>query len=162
MLVGPKGSGKSFIGELMQEHFGITFLRVESWVKDLKKDRAISHEGYLAEVFNTIEVGVRKALDEHDQVVFESTALTKQFESMFQSLKADFAMTTIGVWATQSKCMERIRSRDQSIHIQVSEEEIRAINSMAADRVAKTDFKIDNSEATVDELVGNLKEIVVG
>lgn len=160
MLVGPKGGGKSFIGELMQQHFDITFLRVESWVKDLRKDRAISREGYLTEVFNTIEAGVRKALEENDQVVFESTALTKQFETMFESLKHDYAMTTIGVWATHIKCMERIRSRDQSIHIQVSEEEIRAINSMVVDRAAKTDFKLENNDATAVELVVNLKEIL--
>lgn len=31
VLVGPKGSGKSFIGELFDRYFHIHFVRVEDW-----------------------------------------------------------------------------------------------------------------------------------
>lgn len=160
MLVGPKGSGKSFIGELMQEHFSITFLPEESWTKGVKKDSSLSHTSYLTEVFANMEEKVREALEEHDTIVFEATPLTKAFETMFETLKTDFFMTTIGVWATHVCCIERIRAGNQAEDIQVSEEEIRAINSMVVDRAAETNFRIENNDATVDELVADLKVIL--
>ena len=36
LLIGAKGSGKSFIGNLMEREFNIKFLRVEDWVKNVK------------------------------------------------------------------------------------------------------------------------------
>lgn len=160
MLVGPKGSGKTFIGELMQEHFGITFLPEESWTKSAKKDGSLSHTNYLTAVFAKMEEKVREALEEHDTIVFEATPLTKAFETMFETLRTDFYMTTIGVWATHVCCMERIKDSSQGQDNQVSEEEIRAINSMVVDRAAQTNFKIENNDATVEELLGDLKTII--
>lgn len=160
MLVGPKGSGKTFIGELMQKHFGITFLPEENWTKGTKKDSSLSHTSYLTEVFAKMEQKVRKALEEHDTVVLEATPLTKAFEIMFETLRTEFYMTTIGVWATHVRCMERIRAKSQGQDIQASEEEIRAINSMVVDRAAQTNFKIENNDATVEELIGDLKTII--
>ena len=49
LLLGQKGSGKSFIGAIMEKRFGITFIRVEDWAKQIKKDRAVDDEVYLKE-----------------------------------------------------------------------------------------------------------------
>jgi shikimate kinase len=44
LLIGPKGSGKSFIGTLMDERLGIRFIRVENISKKVKKDRQIDDQ----------------------------------------------------------------------------------------------------------------------
>ena len=80
LLIGPKGSGKSFIGTLMDHTFGIHFIRVEDWAKAVKKDRQVDNPFYLAEVFQAIEHGVREVLKQYDQVVFESTGLSAYFD----------------------------------------------------------------------------------
>lgn len=68
LLIGPKGSGKSFIGTLMEEEFGIKFIRVESWVKQVKRDRHIDNQSYLNDAFLAIESGVRKTLKTNDKI----------------------------------------------------------------------------------------------
>lgn len=37
LLIGQKGSGKSFIGNIFEKEFGIKFIRVEDWAKHIKK-----------------------------------------------------------------------------------------------------------------------------
>ena len=44
LLIGQKGSGKSFIGTLMDKEFGINFIRVEDWAKKIRKDRDVDNE----------------------------------------------------------------------------------------------------------------------
>ena len=41
LLIGQKGSGKSFIGTIIEKNFGIKFVRVEDWAKQIMKDMAV-------------------------------------------------------------------------------------------------------------------------
>lgn len=128
LLIGQKGSGKSFIGKIIEEKFGIKFIRVEDWVKQIKKDRSIDDKSYLKEVFEVIETGVREHLQHVDYIVFESTGITTYFDQMLESLKNDYQVVTIGIKADSKICLDRIRQRDQTIHITISDEQISKIN----------------------------------
>ncbi len=55
LLIGPKGSGKTFIGTLIQKEFHIDFVRVEEWVLKVRKDRNLDDPDYISEVFKVIE-----------------------------------------------------------------------------------------------------------
>ncbi len=160
LLIGPKGSGKSFIGTLMDRHFGITFLRVEDWAKAVKKDRSINNEDYLRDVFAAIEGGIRKSLENLDEIVFESTGLTPFFEKMYQNLKSDFNLITIGIEVPAQLCLQRVKSRDQSIHINVSDDQVLQINEAVRKMNRKTDFRIENVGKTEEELVNEINKII--
>lgn len=41
LLLGLKGSGKSYIGALIEEEYGVRFIRVEDWVLKIKREGAI-------------------------------------------------------------------------------------------------------------------------
>lgn len=56
LLLGPKGSGKSFIGTLFDKEFQIRFLRVEDWAKRIKRDRQVDDNEYLNDVFKNISM----------------------------------------------------------------------------------------------------------
>lgn len=160
LLIGPKGSGKSYVGALIDQVFGIKFLRVEDWAKDVKKDYAIDDENYLSLVFNAIETGVRNALQHHDAIVFESTGLTKNFDEMLASLNKDYLVKTIGLKADLDLCLERVKTRDQSIHINVSDEQVNRINGEVLQRDLPTRYQLLNQNKTRDELILDLIEIV--
>ncbi len=160
VLIGFKGSGKSFTGMLFEEFFEIKFIRVEDWAKQVKKDRSIDNDDYLKEVFQVIENGIRDSLKKFDNVVFESTGLTRYFDSMLNNLRTDYKVTTIKINADKDLCMERVRTRDQSIHINVSDNEVEMINNAVAKKMMQTNFEIDNINSTKNELKDQISEIV--
>lgn len=160
LLIGPKGSGKSFIGTLFEHYFQIDFLRVEDYVKKVKGDRGIDDETYLKEVFEIMENAVRQSLNNSNSVVFESTGLTDHFDKMLKNLKTDFNVTTIKVNVSKELCLWRIKTRDQSIHINVSDDQVNFINSAVLTKNLNTDFEIENSNKSIEELNSEIKKIL--
>jgi dephospho-CoA kinase len=160
LLIGPKGSGKSYLGQLMEKYYGIRFLRVEDWARQIKRDRAVDNEIYLKEVFAAIEAGVRKELELKYPVVFESTGLTGYFDAMLENLKRDYAVKTIAITTDPTICLQRVRSRDQSIHINVSDAQVSEINARVVQKQIKTDFIIDNSDKQEEDLRSELESIL--
>ena len=53
ILIGLKGSGKTYIGRLMQEELGINFFCVEDVWKTLKSERLTDE--YIREGFSSVE-----------------------------------------------------------------------------------------------------------
>ena len=159
ILIGRKGSGKSFIGEIMEEEYGIKFIRVEDWAKQIKKDRQIDNEIYLKEVFESIEIGIRESTNQNERIVFESTGLTEYFDKMWKNLKKDFQVTTIKIEADKDLCLERVKRRDQRIHINVSDNQVRQINDQVEKKVLETNYRIENSNKSKEEIIKELEEI---
>ena len=160
LLIGQKGSGKSFIGTILDKMFGIKFIRVEDWAKKIKKDRAVDDEAYLKQVFEEIEKGIRESLVYADKIVFESTGLTEYFDQMIQSLRQDFQVTTIGVYADSTICLERVKSRDQDIHINVSDDQVLMINEKVRERNFETDFSIKNENKSEEDLISEIGKLI--
>lgn len=159
LLIGQKGSGKSYIGNIFNNH-GVRFIRVEDWAKEIKQDREIDNEIYLMQVFDAIECGIRNSLNVYDRIVFESTGLTQYFDSMLENLIRDFSVTTIGIRADSSICLERVKARDQSVHINVSDEQVLMINQKVAERGLETDFTIENIDKSIEALEIEIERII--
>ncbi len=160
LLIGQKGSGKSFIGTLMEKEFGIKFIRVEDWARKIKKDRNVDNEVYLKQVFEEIEKGIRNSLTDKGKIVFESTGLTEYFDIMLESLKKDFQVTTIGVYADSTTCLERVKSRDQEMHINISDDQVLMINEKVRERSYETDFSIINEDKSEKELINEIGKLI--
>jgi shikimate kinase len=159
LLIGPKGSGKSFIGTLMDKELGIKFIRVEDWIVEVKNDRQIDNQSYINEAFQTIEKGVRKALNQYDNVVFESTGLTDNFDQMLKRLRQDFSVITIRIQANDDLCLNRVKTRDKSIHINVSDDQVNKINRQVREKEMKTNFTLINENKSADEIVIEITEL---
>jgi len=160
ILIGPKGSGKTYIGTLLQDQLHIPFLRVEDIALRVKKDRNYTDAGYIQEVFQGIETAVRETLVTENALVFESTGLTEAFDQMLLRLQRDFQVTLIRIKTASDACLSRVRSRDQSIHINVSDDHVRAINAQVMDKVFAFDGEIDNTEASAEDILHTFKKIV--
>ena len=55
ILIGQKGSGKSFTGQIIQDKFGVKFVRVEEIAKRIKRNREVDDESYHRDAFTEIE-----------------------------------------------------------------------------------------------------------
>lgn len=160
LLIGPKGSGKSYIGNLIDKQFQIKFIRVEDWAKTVIRNREIDNQEYINEVFQAIEYGIRKELTKYDDIAFESTGLSEFFDTMLENLKRDFSLLTIGIIAKDELCLTRVRTRDKSIHIDVSDNQVMRINNQVKEKKFITDFSIINNDKTDVELIKELKTII--
>jgi shikimate kinase len=160
LLIGQKGSGKSFIGKIFEEQFNIKFVRVENWVKEIKREREINDESYLKDAFQLIEDKVRNEIMKHRNIVFESTGITQYFDRMRKHLKKDFEVIDIYIRADKELCLNRIKKRDQSIHINVSDKEVNKINDQVRKKNMNALFEIENNEKPLDQLVSDLEKII--
>lgn len=159
ILIGPKGSGKTFIGTALNNCFGIPFLRVEDIALRVKEDRNFNDSDYVWEVFAAIEREVRNNLKTQNELIFESTGLTEAFDLMLANLKRDFEVALIKIKTDLKNCLERVKTRDNTIHINVSDENVNAINSLAVKKVFDFDGEIDNNKAGIDEILGEFEKI---
>ena len=160
LLIGPKGGGKSYIGSLIDRHFNVKFVRVEDWAKAVKRDREIDDQAYVKEVFREIETGIRKELLNTDRVVFESTGLSNDFDKMLERLRSDYTVRSVKINAPDELCLTRVRTRDRSIHVDVSDDQVDRINKQVKEKRIPTDFSITNSNKTDLELIDELKRII--
>ena len=103
---------------------------------------------------------LRESLNNSDKIVFESTGLTVYFDRMLKDLRRDFSVVTIGIRANDDLCLKRVKTRDLSIHINVSDDEVNEINRQVKEKKIKTDFTITNENKSAGELTKEITEII--
>lgn len=153
VLVGPKGSGKTFIGSLVSEHLGVPFLRVEPiFLENMRNSRlsgaALDEEGY-GKVLSEIE----SRLDRVPRVAIESTAASEAFPAFLRALCSRYEVLLVSIRAPPDLCLERVRSRDQTAHIPVSDDRVSEINSRAEKVRMGWDLEIDNGGPASVEVI---------
>ena len=153
ILIGPKGSGKTFIGLLLQQRLSIPFLRVENIFLRVKDGRNYLNPDYIKEGFAAVEQEIWNSLNTVDEITVESTGAAPKFDEMLDNLKKDFRVRLIRVNADLNRCLERIRARDQLSHINVSDHDVMEINRASTARVFDFDFEIDNNAATQEQII---------
>ncbi len=159
ILIGPKGSGKTFIGTLVDRRLQIPFLRVEDIALQVKKERQYHDVDYIQEVFQSIEQAVREKLKTVEEVIFESTGLTDAFDQMLLRLQGDYRVVLIQVKTELEECLRRVKTRDQSIHVNVSDEHVRAINLQAASKNLNFAGVLDNNQTSEETLIATFQLI---
>ncbi|MDN5210599.1 AAA family ATPase [Fulvivirgaceae bacterium BMA12] len=160
ILIGPKGSGKTFIGNLLSSHFSMPFLPVEAIALKLKNERNYDNDTYILEVFEAIEKAVRKCLVQGDEIIFEATGLTDAFDKMLLRLQGDFNVKLIKIITRPEICLDRIKTRDNTQQIKMADNDIQAINSLSMDKTFVFDGEIDNNKATGQQIIDAFRKII--
>ena len=139
ILVGPKGSGKSHIGAVVERRLGVRFLRVEPIF--------LAHKNG-AEAVAEVRRQVDLSLAEGCTVVIESTGAAPDYIRSLQNRYERVRL--VRVRASAQTCFRRFNKRDASVHIPVSDDRFHEIN----DRAARADFDWDcvlDNEADLPE-----------
>jgi len=142
ILIGPKGSGKTYIGGRIDELTGIKFLRVEPlWLQ-----LAEGEDGW-----SRVEREIDVLFLQHDKVIIESLGAGEGFNRMYASLESKYEVKLIKVETDLDECLKRVKSRDSTNHISVSDEKVREYNRIAASVKHPWDVSIDNNGFASDE-----------
>jgi shikimate kinase len=141
MLIGPKGSGKTHIGTLVDRSTGICFLRVEVLWLSLQP----GEDGW-----KKVEAAIDELFQVHDRVMIESLGIGEGFQAFYASLRKKYALRMIRVHASLDTCLERVRHRNRLEHIPVSDEKVMEYNQAAAGASYDWVLEIDNNRPLSD------------
>lgn len=142
ILIGPKGSGKTYIGSRIEQLTGIKFLRVEPlWLQ-----LAEGEDGW-----DRVEREIDTLFTQHEKVVIESLGAGDGFNQMYASLKDKYEVKLIKVETALDERLRRVRDRDNANHIPVSDERVWEYNRIAASVKHPWDAVIDNNAPSTDE-----------
>ena len=142
MLIGPKGSGKTHIGTLVNRHTDIVFLRVEPIWLGLQP----SEDGWAK-----VEAVIDAMFQNHNKVMIESLGIGDEFGKFHASLAGKYSIKLIRVHADLDTCFNRVKTRNNAEHIAVSDDRVAEINQIASAVDYDWDLKIDNNDLATDK-----------
>ncbi len=151
MLIGPKGSGKTYIGSLVGQHSDIHFLRVESlWVTLQPGENG----------WEKVEAAIAETFQTHQKVMIESLGAGEEFHTFLASLKKSYQVKMIRVHADLDLCFKRVHGRDADEHIPVSDEKLVEYNTIASQVSFDWTMEIDNNGSTsVAAIIDKIKQL---
>jgi len=153
ILVGPKGSGKTHIGSLLEKEIGLKFLSVEKLgLENIPKSKLTGYE-LEKEGFHHEEREIDRILTLADALSFEATGSSEYFYTVLDRLRTKYEVKLVKVFSPLATCYHRINQRGPSDHIPVSEERIKAINEKAAKVELSWALTIDNSRQPTDKQI---------
>lgn len=147
LLVGLKGSGKTFTGGVLEKHLDIHFLRIEPiFLELLQQEPDLTGIPLEQRGFQIVLAKLDELAQSNPTLCIESTGAAHTFPELLAALQQGFRVYLVHVKAPLETCLERVMSRDASAHIPVSDHRLREINQRALQVNLPWDLEIDNSE----------------
>lgn len=141
MLIGPKGAGKTHIGTLVNRQTDIAFLRVEPIWLGLQ----LAEDGW-----KKVEAAIDTMFQTHNKVMVESLGVGEGFRGFYTALAKKYPIKMIRVYADLDTCLYRVKSRNNTDHIAVSDDKVIEYNKVAATVAYDWDLEIDNNRPAPD------------
>jgi len=152
MLVGPKGSGKSHIGTLIDRHTDIVFLRVEPIWLGLQP----GEDGW-----EKVEAVIDATFQKRSKVMIESLGIGEGFSKFHASLAEKYSIKLIRVYAGLETCFTRVKTRNNAEHIPVSDDKVEEFNKIASAVTYDWDLEINNDNPASDkEIINAIQSII--
>ena len=146
VLVGPKGAGKTTIGQLLEARLGIPFIKVEPVYLQVRAALGPEHPDLERQGFQAFLDELTAALATNETICFETTGASAYTSWLLTELSRQAVILPVQVLVDPSQCLERIHRRDASLHIPVSDDAIEQINAVACQVVLPWAATIDNRD----------------
>ncbi len=128
VLVGPKGSGKSHLGRMLDAEFGIQYLQIEAIWQKLKARRSdFLSPDYIREGRALTLEALRAALQK-GAVCIETSGVADDWAEYVAALRQLAPVIFVRVTASLEACRIRASERDQSLQVSVDQDLFEAIN----------------------------------
>jgi shikimate kinase len=144
MLIGPKGSGKTYIGTLVDRQSDIRFIRVEPIWLSLQP----GEDGW-----KKVEQVIDTTFQSHDKVMIESLGAGDGFRGLHASLAQKYSIKMIRVVADLATCLKRVQTRNNADHIAVSDDKVVEYNKIAAQVSYDWALEINNEQPASDHAI---------
>lgn len=147
LLVGLKGSGKTFTGSVLENYLGVKFLRIEPiFLEILRLEPGLEGIPLEQRGFQIVLEKLDQLAQSHSTLCIESTGTAYTFPELLAALRQSFRVFIIHLKAPLDTCIERVMTRDLSDHIPVSDHRLKEINERALLVDLPWDLEIDNSK----------------
>jgi len=151
ILVGPKGSGKTTIGTIVDRETNISFLRVEPIWLALEE----GENGW-----EKVREEIDRMFEARDQLMIESLGAGEGFKGFYNELSKQYGIKFIKIHAELDTCLERVRNRDSADHIPISDDKVQEYNAIASKVSWPWAATIDNERiATVSEILSVIERL---
>ncbi len=161
ILVGPKGSGKTHIGALLEKEIGLKFLSVEKLGLENSKRSKLTGYERVKESFHEEEEEIDRILAQEDAMTFEATGSSEYFFTVLERLRSKYNVKLIRIFSPLAACYRRIKQRDANAHLPVSEEMIKTINEKASKVALDWALTIDNSDQPpAEQIIAFFKKVL--
>lgn len=145
VLVGPKGSGKTTLGRMLERQFGLHFLEVEAIARRVLADMGGVIDGaYERRVFEEIAAEVAVLAPVHGRILVETTGASDQTQRFLATLGAGQRVRLVRVRAAANTCAERIVGRDASRQVDVPIDLIRTMHARTEALSLPWELELDN------------------
>lgn len=160
ILLGPKGSGKTYVGNLIEKKLGIKFISTEKIFLNLQKNRDVFDLSYMKDGYEAVEREIDKTLTTNVATAIESTGAFPFFGKFLKSLRNKYSVKIINLTSPYKVCMQRIQQRRKKNHIPMSAERIKKVYK--ASSALNYDFvlQIDTSKKTDKEITNSIKKVI--
>ena len=176
VLVGPKGCGKTYIGQLLQSELpNTTFLEVEQIAMDFLNETGKSADSwkdksFRVSFFNKISDKIRdiaRSLSSEDIstdsiLVFETTGAAPEVVDFLDDIQQKIGpVQRIRVRASPSTCAKRIGTRDKSKQVHVPMEMIENLHKATEALDWPWDLVLENEgDLTTNDILGQVLKLL--
>lgn len=145
VLIGPKGSGKTTIGRILEQNPRVHFLEVELIAKQILAERGgVIDEEYASQVFSEIRTALDLVARDHDTVVIETTGASEHTPEFLQSLRRQYDSKFVRVHSDAQTRARQIAERDSSRQVAVPEDLIRQMHLRTQALELEWDLELEN------------------
>jgi shikimate kinase len=161
LLVGPKGSGKSHIGRILERSLGVLFFHVEPlWMDYYAECKAAGRQPSIPEGITKVHPRIADALRTHQHVCVETTGASPEILNGLLSLKHSSKTLVVRVFAPLEVCLERIAARDQTHQIPMDAESIRKVYALSTSAALEPELTLENVALSEAEIVAKFQSVL--
>ncbi len=158
ILIGAKGSGKSYIGRLIEKNLGIKFLLTESiFIKT--QGRNLLDKNYFKKGYRAVEKEIDKYLKNNNKIIIESTGAFDFFKNFLRKLRSKYDVKLIFIYTPLKLCLQRIKNRNYSNHIKMPESLIKKVYRITNSLNYNYSLRINNSDRGNKKIINSFKKI---
>jgi shikimate kinase len=154
LLIGPKGSGKSHIGRLLEASLGVSFFHVEPlWMDYHAQCREAGKQPTIAEGIEKVHPAIVSALQTHPHLCIETTGASPEILKGLLALGQTSGLLLVRIQAPLETCLDRIARRDPTHQIPTDTDTIKQAYRLSAALELSFDLTIENTDLTEAQIL---------
>jgi len=154
LLVGPKGSGKSHVGRLLERRLGIFFFHVEPlWMDYYAQCKTTGSSPTITEGISRVHPRIAAARAAVADVCVETTGASPEILNDLLKICPPSEKLVVRVDAPLDLCLRRIATRDQEYQIPMDVEMVRKVHALSSAAPLQPDLTLVNTDLGEEDIV---------
>jgi hypothetical protein len=162
ILVGPKGSGKSHVGRVLERKLGVLFFHVEPlWMDYYAECETAGRQPTIPQGIAKVHPRIADALRINEHVCVETTGASPEILNGLLALPHPSKTLVVRVEAPLELCLKRIAIRDQTNQIPMDVESIRKVFELSVAAPVQPEFTLDNRSLSETAIVSKFASVLI-